>query len=49
MQLGRNLSDNMNYKYFSIIHYVRISMHLDQFMKVKRNIENDVEIYGMTF
>ena len=49
MKFGRILSGNMNYKYFNIIRFVSTSMHLDQFMKVKRNIENDDEIYAMTF
>ena len=49
MQFGRNLSDNMNYKYFSMMYHVSISMHLDQFTKGKSNIENHDEMYAMAF
>ena len=49
MQLSRNLSDNMNHKYFGIMYFVSTSMHLDWFIKVKNIIENDDEIYAMSF
>ena len=49
MQFGQNLSDNVDHKYFSIIRFVSKSMHLDQFMKAKRNIKNGDEIYAIAF
>ena len=49
MQFGRNLSENMNYKYFSIIYSASVSMHLDGFTKGKSKIENHNEIYAMAF
>ena len=49
MKFGRILSGNMNYKYFNIIRFVSTSMHLDQFMKAKRNIKNGDDIYAIAF
>ena len=49
MQFGQNLSNNVNYKYFSIMYSVSIYVHLDRFTKGKSNIENHDEIYAMAF
>ena len=48
MQFSRNLSDNVNYKYFGLMYFVSKFIHLDWFIKVKSIIENDDEIYAMS-
>ena len=49
MQFGRNVSDNVSYKYFGMIYFLNTSMQLNPFRKIKSNIENDDEIYAMAF
>ena len=49
MQFSRNLSENMNYKYLSIIYSASVSMHLDGFTKGTSKIENHDQIYAMAF
>ena len=49
MQFRRNLSDNVNYKYFGIMYFEGMFLHLDPFTKLKSNNENDDEIYAMAF
>ena len=41
MQISRNLSENVNYKYMGTILFKSISMHLDSLTKVKTNMVND--------
>ena len=49
MQISRDLSENVNYKYWGIMIFFSTSMHLDSTTKVKTNMVNDEKMYAMTW